>query len=58
MPNNYTENYNLNQWEPGDQILRTDFKADNVRIDAALKVQANVHTALAFRVVALLAADQ
>jgi len=36
MPSNYTPNYNLNQWEPDDRVLRTDFNADNAKIDAAL----------------------
>ena len=37
-------NYQLNQWDPEDRILRTDFNTDNAKIDAALKSQA---TALA-----------
>ncbi len=37
MATNYTTNYQLNQWEPTDQVLRTDFNADNAKIDAALK---------------------
>jgi len=36
MPSNFTEHYNLNQWEPDDRVLRTDFNADNTKIDAAL----------------------
>ena len=36
MPSNYTENYQLNQWEPEDKVVRTDFNADNAKIDAAL----------------------
>ena len=36
MANNYTTNYQLNQWEPTDQVLRTDFNADNAKVDAAL----------------------
>jgi len=36
MPSNYTPNYNLNQWEPDDRVLRTDFNADNAKIEAAL----------------------
>jgi len=36
MPSNYTPNYSLNQWEPDDRVLRTDFNADNLKIDAAL----------------------
>jgi len=36
MPSNYTPNYQLNQWEADDRVLRTDFNADNEKIDAAL----------------------
>ena len=28
-----TENYALNQWDPEDRILRTNFNADNAKID-------------------------
>ena len=31
-----TANYQLCQWEPTDQVQRTDFNADNAKIDAAL----------------------
>ena len=41
MASNYTTNYQLNQWEAGDQVLRTDFNQDNQKIDAALKSQAD-----------------
>ena len=37
MPANHTPNYNLNQWEPEDRVLRTDFNADNAKIDAAVQ---------------------
>ena len=37
MATNYTTNYQLNQWEPADQVLRTDFNADNAKLDTALK---------------------
>ena len=37
MAANQTTNYQLNQWEATDQILRTDFNADNAKVDAALK---------------------
>lgn len=40
MASNYTTNYQLNQWEPTDQVQRTDFNADNAKIDAALKTNA------------------
>lgn len=35
MPNK-TEHYQLNQWDPEDDFLRTDFNEDNAKIDAAL----------------------
>ena len=41
MATNYTTNYQLNQWEPTDQVLRTDFNADNAKLDAALKTLEN-----------------
>ena len=36
MATNHTTNYQLNQWEATDQVLRTDFNEDNAKIDAAL----------------------
>ena len=36
MATNQTTNYQLNQWEPTDQVLRTDFNADNAKIEGAL----------------------
>lgn len=36
MATNHTENYELNQWLATDQVQRTDFNADNAKIDAAL----------------------
>ena len=36
MATNQTTNYQLNQWETTDQVLRTDFNADNAKIDAPL----------------------
>ena len=33
---NYTEHYQLNQWEPTDRVLREDFNEDNRKIEAAL----------------------
>ena len=41
MASNYTTNYQLNQWEAGDQVLRTEFNQDNQKIDAALKTNAD-----------------
>jgi len=37
MASNYTSNYGLCQWEASDKVLRTEFNADNAKIDAALK---------------------
>ena len=37
MASNYTSNYGLCQWEPGDKVLRTEFNGDNAKIDAAVK---------------------
>ena len=36
MAANQTTNYQLNQWEATDQVLRTDFNADNAKVDAVL----------------------
>ena len=36
MANGQTANYALNQWAASDQVLRTEFNADNSKIDAAL----------------------
>ena len=33
---NYTEHYQLHQWEPEDSFLRTDFNEDFAKIDGAL----------------------
>ena len=37
MASNYTSNYNLCQWAASDKVLRTEFNADNAKIDAAVK---------------------
>lgn len=39
MSTNHTSNYLLSQWEASDQVQRTDFNADNLKIDAALQAQ-------------------
>lgn len=36
MASNYTEKYELCQWEETDAVLRTDFNEDNAKIEAAL----------------------
>ena len=33
---NYTQHYQLHQWEPNDNFLRTDFNTDFEKIDTAL----------------------
>ena len=42
MASNYTRNYNLCQWAAEDKVLRTEFNADNAKIDAALAGKASV----------------
>ena len=37
---NYTENYQLNQWEPTDRVLREDFNSDNAKLETALSEMA------------------
>jgi len=37
MASNYTSNYGLCQWAASDKVLRTEFNADNAKIDAAIK---------------------
>lgn len=56
MASGQTANYLLNQWEAEDKVLRTEFNADNAKLDAALAglaaevegaVQANPYQKLA-----------
>ena len=42
MASNYTEHYELCQWEATDQVQRTDFNADNAKVDAALDALAGL----------------
>ena len=37
----YTTNYQLHQWVPGDDFLRTDFNEDFAKIDAGIKSAAD-----------------
>ena len=46
MASSYTTNYQLNQWEAGDQVLRTEFNQDNQKIDTALAGLGNRSEAL------------
>ena len=36
-----TTNYQLNQWAKADRVMMDDFNADNAKIDAALKANAD-----------------
>ena len=36
-----TTNYQLNQWAKSDRVMMDDFNADNTKIDAALKANAD-----------------
>ena len=55
MATNHTTNYQLNQWEAADQVLRTDFNDDNAKIDAALTGLAAKNTELEGAVAAAVA---
>jgi len=44
MASNYTPNYSLCQWQASDKVLRTEFNADNAKIDAALAEKAPAST--------------
>ncbi len=37
MASNYTANYGLCQWEPGDKFLREEFNQDNEKMDTVLE---------------------
>ena len=41
-----TTNYQLNQWAKSDRVMMDDFNADNAKIDAALKANADTAAAL------------
>ena len=36
MASGQTEQYQLNQWEANDLVMRIDFNTDNLKIEAAL----------------------
>ncbi|MCI9155848.1 MAG: hypothetical protein HFF44_02770 [Lawsonibacter sp.] len=44
MPSNQTPNYQLSQWEKSDKVLMEDFNADNAKIDAAIKAEADARS--------------
>ncbi len=54
MASKKTKHYQLNQWEPDDAVLRNDFNADNLKLDAALaeKAERSALTALSQTVAA------
>ena len=58
MATNQTTNYHLNQWEPTDQVLRTDFNADNAKLDAALANKAETETVSALQTAVAAKAEQ
>ena len=45
MASGKTEHYGLSQWEAADQVVRTDFNSDNVKIDDTLHELAQTHAA-------------
>ena len=45
MPSNHTTNYQLSQWAKSDQVKMEDFNADNAKLDAALKAEADARAA-------------
>ena len=45
MPSNQTTNYQLSQWAKSDQVKMEDFNADNPKIDAAIKAEADARAA-------------
>ena len=45
MPSNQTTNYQLSQWAKSDQVKMEDFNADNAKLDAALKAEADARSA-------------
>ena len=58
MASNQTENYGLNQWLATDQVMRTDFNADNAKIDAALEGKAEAEAVSALQTVVAAKAEQ
>ncbi len=36
MAGNYTEHYQLSQWQPQDRVLRTEFNQDHAKLDGAI----------------------
>ena len=43
-----TTNYQLNQWAKTDRLMMDDFNADNAKIDAALKANADAIAAVGY----------
>ena len=40
-----TQHYQLSQWEKSDKVLMEDFNADNAKIDAAIRAEADTRAA-------------
>lgn len=53
MASGQTTHYGLNQWQPEDAVLRTDFNADNAKTDTALN---NLQQLIGTKEAALMAA--
>ena len=58
MAANQTENYGLSQWLATDQVVHTDFNADNAKLDAALAGKAEAGTVSALQTVVAAKAEQ
>ena len=58
MATNQTANYDLNQWLSTDQVQRTDFNADNAKLDAALAGKAEAETVSALQTAVAAKAEQ
>lgn len=44
MPSNFTQHYQLSQWEADDRVQRADFNADNAKLDAAIATKCEIVT--------------
>ena len=49
MASNQTTNYELNQWRATGPVVRTDFNADNAKLDAALAGKASAESVSALQ---------
>ena len=58
MASNYTEHYDLCQWEATDQVQRTEFNADNAKVDAALAGKADMEAVSSLQTAVAAKAEQ